>query len=205
MEFNTLNDMYFLQTMNISAGNQTFNIEKIDFTKHSNNDRLSKAIQLLSNSFLYISEIAYTLGYNDPRYFSRCFKQEFGLTPREFKESHQKHSSGTNIDNQFVNKASNLVFRNISVDSFSTKQLANDLNVSYSNLYRKIKATTGLTPNEFIRKIRVRKAKEMLSDRLLSFTDIAISTGFCSVRYFSKCFKTEFGIYPTEYIESLKS
>jgi len=203
MECNTLNDMFLVQTFNMS-GNQAMNVEN-NIIKNSNNDKLSKAIQLLSDSFLYISEIAYTLGYNDPRYFSRCFKQEFGLTPREFKESHQQYPTGNNIDHQFVNKATKQVFEKISIESFGTKQLANDLNVSYSNLYRKMKATTGLTPNEFIRKIRIRKAKAMMSDKLLSFTDIALSTGFCNVRYFSRCFKTEFGIYPSDYIESLKS
>jgi AraC-like DNA-binding protein len=76
--------------------------------------------------------------------------------------------------------------------------LAEELFLSRSQLYRKIKALTGQTANEFIRKIRLLKSKELIENGYDSIGEIGFKVGFSSPSYFTKCFKAEFGVLPTE-------
>lgn len=170
--------------------------------------KLSKAIQLLSDNLLYISEIAYMIGFNDPKYFSKCFKKEFGITPKEFRQKKNNNilpENEFNFDKNFIEKANEKVLENLSLPSFGADELAYELNVSYSTLYRKMKNIVGVSPCDFIRKTRIRNAVTLLKQDSLSFSDIAFATGFCDSKYFCRCFKSEFGLVPSEYIESLKA
>ena len=76
--------------------------------------------------------------------------------------------------------------------------MASRLNLSRSQLYRKIKALTGQTVNEFIRKIRLERAKLILEKGNANISETCYKVGFASPSYFSKCFKAHFGILPTE-------
>ena len=174
--------------------------------KSSSRSRLSKALQLLLNNYLNISEIAYTLEFNDPKYFSKCFKREYGLTPREYRDLNYKNMnvvSDLNYDEFFVNRAKEKVQENISNQDFGVDELAVELNVSYSTLYRKIKTTAGISPCNFIRKARIKQAMNMMAHKSLPVVDIAYATGFSTFSYFSRCFKSEAGLLPSQYLEKL--
>jgi AraC-like DNA-binding protein len=167
--------------------------------------KLSESLQLLSNRMLNISEVAYSLGYNDPKYFSKCFKSEFGMTPREYRDYQINKSNAekdSEIDQKFVREMTSKIIDNMSFQHFTVDQLADKLNISYSNLYRKVKASIGVTPSDFIRKIRIYHAKNLLDMNGFTISDIAFSTGFCNTSYFSRCFKSELGLFPAEYIGS---
>jgi AraC-like DNA-binding protein len=71
--------------------------------------------------------------------------------------------------------------------------------MSRSVLYNKVKATTGMTPIDFVRHIRIKKACEMLRNTDNTLTSISFAVGFTDPKYFSKVFKKETGIVPTEY------
>ena len=79
------------------------------------------------------------------------------------------------------------------------------MNMSHSTLYRKIKTLTGLSANEFIRKIRMRNAEKLLLGRKYSITEIIYKVGISTPAYFRQCFKEEFGVTPTEYMKNLMS
>ena len=81
--------------------------------------------------------------------------------------------------------------------------MASQLKLSRSQLYRKIKAITGQTVNEFIRKIRLERAKQILDAGSANISEACFSVGFSSPSYFSKCFKAHFGVLPSE-IETKK-
>ena len=66
--------------------------------------------------------------------------------------------------------------------------------------YRKIQSLTGQSPTEFIRTIRLRRAAEMLREGRLSVTEVSFAAGFSSVSYFSRCFRTMYGVSPTQFI-----
>ena len=83
--------------------------------------------------------------------------------------------------------------------------IASELNVSKSTMNRKIKAITGMTPMDFTRNIRMKVACKMFKNTNKNISEIAYTVGFNNPKYFSTCFKEEFGITPTEFIQNIKS
>jgi AraC-like DNA-binding protein len=74
--------------------------------------------------------------------------------------------------------------------------------MSHSGLYRKIKTLTGLSVNEFIRKIRLRNAEKLLLSCKYSINEIIYMVGINTPSYFRQCFKEEFGVTPTDYLKN---
>ncbi|GAB1855462.1 two-component regulator propeller domain-containing protein [Flavobacteriaceae bacterium MHTCC 0001] len=110
----------------------------------------------------------------------------------------EENANTTSLDKEFIEKLLNYINDNIGNSSLSVEELAEQFNLSRSQLYRKIKALTGQTVNEFIRKIRLERAKQILEKGSMNISETCFSVGFSSPSYFAKCFKTHFGILPTE-------
>ena len=83
----------------------------------------------------------------------------------------------------------------------TVEQLANEMNMSTSTLYRKVKGITSLSPNDFIRLCRLKKAAELLSSGRFRIKEVAARTGFSSIAYFTSCFMRQFGITPGAFIK----
>ena len=167
-----------------------------------NSKKLDESLLLLADNNLNISEIAYSLGFNDPKYFSRCFRREFGVTPKEYRKNslaNEVESTDTGVDKNFIIKVDAKIQENISNISFGVDELADVLCVSYSTLYRKVKATIGISPCELIRKTRIKSALKMMKQKSGAIADIAYASGFSNYSYFSRCFKTELGLLPSEF------
>jgi AraC-like DNA-binding protein len=94
-----------------------------------------------------------------------------------------------------------LVAANMEKEDMDMAWLAEQLCMSQSTLYRKIKSVTGVRPNEFVKKIKLQRAAELLLQGT-DLGDIPFLTGFSSPAYFRKVFKAEYGVTPTEYIQS---
>jgi len=101
------------------------------------------------------------------------------------------------IDNEWLQEAIARVEAHMSDDGYSVEHLARDLCMSRMTLYRRIQSATGQKPSEFIRTIRLRRAAGLLREGRLSITEISYDTGFSSVSYFSRCFRTMYGVPPT--------
>jgi len=108
------------------------------------------------------------------------------------------------IDELFLKQAVLKVEEKLSDDTFDFDQFAVDMATSKSTLHRKLKSLTGLSPGEFIRSIRLKHAVQMLSNNMGNISEIAFAVGFNDPKYFSRCFKIEFGHTPREYQESKK-
>ena len=106
--------------------------------------------------------------------------------------------NSSSIDKDFIQKLLFYINENISDSNLSVEELASQLKLSRSQLYRKIKALTGQTVNEFIRKIRLERAKQILISGNANISEACFSVGFSSPSYFSKCFKAHFGVLPSE-------
>lgn len=174
-------------------------------TKLIHSFRIEIALQLLSDFSLNISEVAYRAGFNDPRYFSRCFKNEVGLSPKDYRESIKlKSVSGDNQSNDdlFLEKVLEKLETRISDGNLSFDQFASEMNVSKASLYRKLKSVAGLSPCEFIRSVRIKRSAQLLAKHS-NISEVAFAVGFNDSKYFSRCFKSEFGITPTRYQELL--
>lgn len=88
-------------------------------------------------------------------------------------------------------------------ESLNVEKLAEVACVSVSSLFKKMKSTIGVSPNEFILISRLKKATDLLKDESLSIEQVSIRTGFRSHAYFSTCFKKQFGMSPSSYREKI--
>jgi DNA-binding response OmpR family regulator len=104
------------------------------------------------------------------------------------------------IDEEFMEKVTNLINDNLSEVDLSTEFLCYKLGVSSSKLYRKIKELTDLAPNEFIRTIRLKKSAELLKTKKYNVSEVTNLVGFNDPLYFSRCFKKQFGFPPSKLI-----
>ena len=85
---------------------------------------------------------------------------------------------------------------------FDVNSFAHEIGMSRPVLYRKLPALTNYTPNEFIRMIRLKRAAQLLSQNVLSVSEICYSTGFKTPKYFSKCLREAFAVSPSAYAKS---
>lgn len=104
----------------------------------------------------------------------------------------------TSIDKEFIEKVLNYINKHLGDADLNVESLASELNLSRSQFYRKIKALTNQTANEFLRNIRLQKAKQMIEMGNNNISEVCYDVGFSSPSYFAKCFKNHFGILPTE-------
>ena len=79
--------------------------------------------------------------------------------------------------------------------------LAEQMHMSHSTLYRKIKSLTGMTGNEFIRKLRLKNSLRLLTAGDCNVSEAAYASGFNDLGYFRSCFKEEYGTLPSEYLK----
>ncbi len=109
----------------------------------------------------------------------------------------------TSYNEQFMTEAIAVVKANLSNYDFDIKDFEAALNVTRSTLYRKLKSQVDMSPLEFVRNVRLQCAREILLSKgnSASIAEIAYHTGFNTPRYFTICFKREFGITPTQLLE----
>ncbi|MBX2897688.1 MAG: response regulator [Cyclobacteriaceae bacterium] len=104
-----------------------------------------------------------------------------------------------NEDERFVKKVMNIIEANIADPGFGVEQLSEEIGMSASYLYRKLKSLTQISTNDLIRKYRLKKASILLRNKGGNVTEIMYEVGFANLSYFSKCFKAEFGLNPKDY------
>ncbi len=108
----------------------------------------------------------------------------------------------TSIDEKFLENAITVIESHLAEPDFDLDTFSGQLNMSKSSLYRKIKSLTGMSPVEFTKNIRLKHACQMLNKHSGNVSDVAYAVGFADPKYFTYCFKTEFGMTPTEYIKN---
>ena len=118
------------------------------------------------------------------------------------KSEQTEKSKPITKEDEFVINLSQIVDDHISDSEFSVESLGREVGMSSSQLHRKVSGITGLSPNRFIRHIRMIKAKELLKNSDLLINNIAYNTGFNDPGYFGRVFKKEFGMTPQEWRQS---
>tara|TARA_R110002049_G_scaffold96779_1_gene236484 strand:+ start:158 stop:2791 length:2634 start_codon:yes stop_codon:yes gene_type:complete len=114
----------------------------------------------------------------------------------------QVHSFG-DPEQLFVRQLNQQIKSNLDNTNFSVENLADALNISRVQLYRKVKAMLGISVSDYISNYRLEKAKSMLESTNYSISEIGYATGFSSPNYFSTAFKGKFGVTPGAYKKSL--
>ncbi len=120
------------------------------------------------------------------------FTKEYLLRPGKIQPS-------TSMEDEFVRKAVKIVEDNIANPNLDIELLMRELAVSRTQLFRKLKATTNYSANQFIRNIKLKRAALLLQDKSYNVTEVLYQCGFNSPSYFSLCFKEMYGCLPKDY------
>ena len=107
----------------------------------------------------------------------------------------------TKADEDFIKRLNEVILANLNNPEFSMDDIADSLNMSRSNFYRKIKGVLDLSPNEYLRLERLKKAAQLLKEGEGRVTEICYMVGFNSPSYFAKCFQKQFGVLPKDFVD----
>jgi YesN/AraC family two-component response regulator len=126
------------------------------------------------------------------------------------KKLQEKYSSGNVISNRnngekklsdpeekFMKKVLDIIELHLPEENFNIEQFGKEIGMSRVQLYRKLKALSGKSVSNYIKSVRLSRAKNMIEERCGNISEIAYSVGFASPQYFTRCFKEEFGHPPT--------
>lgn len=106
--------------------------------------------------------------------------------------------AATSLDEAFLLRVKETLEKNIGDEHYSVEQLAYEVNLSYTQIHRKLRALTNMSTGRFIRWFRLQRAMELLTKNTGTVAEIAYMVGFGSPAYFTKCFREEFGLLPSE-------
>lgn len=127
------------------------------------------------------------------------------LNKIQFEPTVTEIEKDTNTESAFIQKAIILVENNLQNSSFSIDNMVDELNMSQSTLYRKIKSLTGLSLTSFIRSIRLKKAAHLILIDDLNLSQIAYEVGFNDYKYFKISFEKQFNCLPSKYKEKMNT
>ena len=105
-------------------------------------------------------------------------------------------------DKQFVKQLNTIIQQNLSNSEFGVEDIGKEIGLSRVQLYRKVKAMTGSSVVDLLRKARLAKAKRLLESRSMSISEVAYDVGFSAPSYFTKCFKDEYNMLPGDVANS---
>lgn len=159
--------------------------------------------------WLFILIVLPLLAYVVYRYRQRLAKISKLLLPRrlslgfsskeDLEKLREKQQTKQQADAEFVEQVRQQVKDHLDNSDFGVEELSASMFMSRMNLYRRLQAATGVTPNEFIRTVRLESAAEMLLTTQLPVSEVSDRTGFGTPRYFTRCFKEKYGVLPKDF------
>lgn len=108
-------------------------------------------------------------------------------------------------DQKIMERIMKAIGENMANTEYTVDLLARDIGMSRASLYKKMQIMLGITPNDFMRNVRLKHAAELLDKNAVPVNQLALLVGFQTPRYFSQCFRKVFGVTPTEYREGRMS
>jgi signal transduction histidine kinase/ligand-binding sensor domain-containing protein/DNA-binding response OmpR family regulator len=119
-------------------------------------------------------------------------QRQMALEPEEM--------SVTSIDETFYKELQGMIEANLDDPEFNVEAMSKKLYINRATLYRKIHALTGVTPTDFIRSYRLKRAAQLLKAKVGNVTEVSFRVGFSNSAYFSRCFKDKFHRVPSDFI-----
>jgi DNA-binding response OmpR family regulator len=120
----------------------------------------------------------------------------------ELLNQHEQPKKENNQDNKFIKRVMDIIEANISNPDLSVEMISNEMAMSSTHLYRKLKTITDHSANSIIQKYRLKKASLLLQNKEGNISEIMYQVGFSNLSYFSKCFKVAYGMTPKNYQEN---
>ncbi len=117
--------------------------------------------------------------------------------------THYNSVTVSKVDEEYMDRLHDFIMKHIAETDLNIENLTTQLGTSKSSLYRKLKANTGLSINEYIRVCRLKQAAELLSSQKYKINEVAFMTGFSSPSYFATCFQKQFNLSPSEFVKNL--
>ena len=126
-------------------------------------------------------------------------RKNFIQSPLEY---YKQKNTENHINADFIERLNNIILENLTNENFSIDNLSDIFLISRSNLHKKIKNIIGLTPNDYIKLIRLNKSAQLLATGKYKINEVCYLVGFNTPSYFSKCFYEHFGKLPKEFIST---
>jgi signal transduction histidine kinase/CheY-like chemotaxis protein len=183
----------------IKKGLKTSHIPVILLTAKESTDNRIEGLQTGADDYLSKPFVARELNVrirnliSQRKQLRKLFGQHLLAEPREQADALSPQ------DRKFLSMCRKAVLVNLSDEYFDVEHMSQNLAISRSNLFRKLRALTDKSPSAYIRTIRLEKAAELLKTENLRINEIAYRVGFSNVSYFNKCFKELFGSAPSEF------
>ena len=115
------------------------------------------------------------------------------------RELERRRAAATPENLKFMDRVKNLMEENLSNPSFNVNTLVDELHMSRSTLYRKMRVITDIPVNDYIKQYRLNKAAKLIAEKTWPIAEVASMVGFNSLSYFSRCFHAQFGVSPKDY------
>ena len=125
-------------------------------------------------------------------------RQELGKRILAQDGEPEREEYSNELDRRFMTRTMEIISNNISDSEYSVNELCSDLGMSRTSVYNKIKSISGQSPNEFMRIVRLNRAKELLATHSYNISEVAYMVGFSDPKYFSTSFKKQFGFSPSK-------
>lgn len=125
--------------------------------------------------------------------------KDAGYIQSREQEKEESHEQVSEADAEFLARAISLVEQHLHTSGYTVERLAADLCMERTGLYRKLSTLVNQSPTLFMRRIRMKRAAQMLLEGKMSIVEVAERTGFSSASYFSKLFQEAYGCKPSEY------
>lgn len=193
-----LNGIEFCQK--IKQDSRTSHIPFVLLTAHASEEQKLKGLDIGANDYVtkpFNFLILYTRIKNliaQREMLQKVYEKKISVQTSE-KEI-------VSLDEKLIQNAIKVVEEHLSDSDLSVEALSKELGVSRVHLYKKMTAITGQSPVEFIRKIRLQHAAQLLEKSQLTVAEVAYKVGFNNRKYFTKYFKDEYNILPSQYAES---
>lgn len=184
-------------TKKLKSDLETSHIPIILLTAHSSIEHRLEGINVGADSYI-------TKPFSTKYLISRVIKLIEQREKLQYKFAHEPGDipitiSTSNKDNEFISKISKIIEKHLDNPDFSIDDFAKEANMGRTLFYKKIKAITNLSPNEYLRIVRLKKASLLLKSTDLNISEIAYKVGFNDPYYFSKCFKERFKTTPSQF------
>lgn len=130
----------------------------------------------------------------------RLIKYKYQLQNHTLLAASEAVANEESLDDKFIKQVNEAIEKCADMPDLSVEHLAKELSMKHDQLYRKLKALTGVSANQYIRSYRLNRAVALLRSKKYMVTEVLYRVGFNNPSYFTKCFKKEFGVSPSEYL-----
>ncbi len=184
-------------TRNCKTAEATSHIPIIMLTAKAGDENQIEGLENGADAYItkpFNTEILKTTAHNlldTRRKLQERFSQEVALIPKDMAVN--------SVDERFLDNLKEVVDTQIIESDFTTESFAKALGMSRMQLHRKLKALTGLSSTEFIRSQRLKLAAQLLKKSEINVSQVGYAVGFNNHSYFTKCFKEQYGVSPSDY------